>query len=287
MKVVAEHYTQQNIDWKTAKRIALVITDAFQKDFIRGEFYPKQYNLSVPLPDIIEYDELIAKARAFKALALSSARHLYLQIRSDNRLHAFLFKELEGTGAQSVRDVGLTIWKLPEYVHVDSKVSWIYRLKTWLLRIVFKIQDWWTFGRSGNPLLGSEMRAEFELGSVKCNVKDSPERVRELESLSGDELAKVAYPSSYNYSLGMFCVATAAQGKGYGRYIMDESIARLRQMTIQDPPNLRGPAKIGFFSAPSARPFYKKYGFSVGATWDHQMPSGRNLPHTYFFMNLT
>lgn len=308
--LVVESYNQTNITYDIAYAAALVVTDAFKDDFIRLEYRPRWllYNNLPRAP----YAQLL-KYSCFRICVEGQARSMYMNIRKDPRCILYLTKDTEKksnmpsnvrishpSSTESSADntvdgkyIACGTFVLPEYYPDPPQQNHtnplIYILQNTLLGWWFRLKDIWAFKSFTNQLAPPNMLAEYDRGSVHCQAISTPERLEELDSMDTDQLSNTSIPNPLTYVMNCFVIVQDEQGKGLARKVMDGYLDKLKsEFTVLAPPRFRNrcPPKFGFFSSPAGRPFYLKYGFNIGAQWDHLQPSGALLQHTLFFMNL-
>lgn len=308
--LVVESYNLTNITFEVAYAAALLITDSFREDFIIKEYRPR-WLLCNDLPRA-PYTQLL-KQYCFRVCVESQARLLYLNIRKNSRIFMYLTKDTEKksnipssihlTSSDSTKKsapntlegkyIACGTFILPDYYPNPPEQTHtnpiIYQLQNILLGWWYKLKDIWALKSFTYLLAPPPLRAEFLRGSEHCQALQTPERMKELDAMSPDQLRDTSIPKPLTYVMNCFAIVYDEQGKGYARKVMDGYLSTLKsEYEIIAPPEFKNrcPPKFEFFSSPAGRPFYLKYGFKVGAQWDNLQPSGAMLTHTLFYMNL-
>lgn len=271
-------YSFQNITYDVALEFSRIQADAFKDDPLINSLIPSHGRFQTKdwphVADAEKLEEMLSRyeknmkaaARAFHQDISSNPRHRLMLLQNDN--HKF---------------VAGTYWVLPKYIDLP-KLSLYQRIKNYLRGLIYKAIDYFAFFRTGNPFGKGDFFSEMGWAEKETGAADSAEREKELVDSNPKQLEEVSYPKNLSYYLFIMCVRTDEHGKGYGKQLLDGSLARLGP--YEKPPHIFGPAKASLMSAPTARGFYLACGWEVGAVVEHTLANGYPALHSYYFKNL-
>lgn len=271
-------YTFKNITYSTAYEFARIQTDAFRDDVLMNALHPKEECFTADaLPSIADTEKLRAKLDQYEKLVRSAARRVHQDVASNPRHRLFLLPDGNG------KLVAGTYWVLPKYLNLP-KPNLYQRLKNFLRGLLYRTIDYFAFFKSGAPFGEGPYFVENDWGKNATRALDNPEREKELVNSNPKELQETSYPKNLTYYLFIMCVRTDEHGKGYGKKLINSSLARLGP--YERPPHIYGPPKASLMSAPTARGFYLACDWEVGAVAERPLPNGVPGIHTFFFKNL-
>lgn len=271
-------YSFKNIDYKTAYEFARIQTDAFRDDVLMTALYPKEECFTAAdLPPIADTEKLRAKLDVYEKNVRSAARRIHQDVATNPRHRLFLLPNSTG------KLVGGTYWVLPKYLDLP-KLSLCQRVRNYFRGLLYSVIDYFAFFKSGVPFGEGPYFTENDWGKNQTRALDNPKREQELVDSNPKELQETTYPKNLTYYLFLMCVRSDEHGKGYGKKLINSSLAQLGP--YERPPHIYGPPKASLMSAPTARGFYLACDWEIGAVAERPLPNGVPGIHTFFFKNL-
>lgn len=269
-----EIYDRKNITLDQTKTYARLMCDAFKNDLVDKAFNSVDDSLEdSTMPSIYDFEKLRHKidVMTFKVENLSRDAHLAFLKEDRNRLCL-----LKSKGDY----LAAAFFSLPEYAVPETKLSLFEHLKFLWLKIYYTL----TKCPELYPL--SALRNEFVWARSKTGISDDPQAIDTLKHSSQEQLDTMGYPATYAYFLKVLAVRSDQHGKGVGRVFMDLIESHITSIALP-PPDLtpQAKAKIVLQSAPTARGFYKKIGFTCGGTASH-LVNNMMIDHSSFFKDI-
>jgi GNAT superfamily N-acetyltransferase len=280
-----DNFYVRTIDpWSVSFQDLLVFTrislDSFQDNGLARYFRSGRYpmvltteNVNRIKQPILRLNECIGQAQRFRQFNYSYARYLHLMMLNSRGLVSALC-ERSDEGDETI--VGLCCVSYPGYMRPSyggiNEV--LFRAFTWWKRLVYKVQDWFSYSTSGgeNPMDNSrigDFLADYNQLAFSAVGLPEPDLYRiMMPTMSSTELRTAPYQKSDMVVIYSLVISPDYQSKGLGtrflRTVLDQVPNVPIIFTSSDGEHKSvGPQKFYVNSSSVARQVYIKCGFSV------------------------
>lgn len=260
--------------------VATVMSDGFKNDPGFTNFTPARFQFSENFPQLLalrdpreRLNEVVQRSKDYRRFVWGYAYALRPLLWSTGTVTHAMYDD-EGL------PVAVAVWGLPRYAfdQLPPLSAW-FRFKRVVLNFFYKLKLRLLFWDTKHPFADPEME-HFIHGMVEeADIFYDDRALPSLKALPPADLVKANYPFSDYYYLHFFCVTTRAQGKGYGKKLLDYSMNKL---PIVSPTfgEHQGPPKVIILATRAGCVLYSKFGFEQKKLVPRQLANSGYVEHT-------